>query len=387
MLGSLPPLRALSAYCAALTGALARQGPVTFISFRKIYPAYLYPGGGLQEDRSFPPLECPGLRIHRRLTWYNPATWLREGFLTRSALLHAQWWSLPLLPVYLAVCAGFKARGKPVVFTVHNVHSHDGSPFFVAASRQLFRLGDHFIVHSQQNQAQMTRVYGIDPARVSRIPHGPLGFRVRGGGDGQAVRELFGFGPRDQVVLIFGAIRPYKGVDTALEAFWKLLETHPGTRLLIAGMPWEPWERYARIIRELGIGDRVTTHLRFIPAEEVHRFFLAADLVVLPYRRFESQSGVGAAALSFGKPLIVTRVGGLPELVRDPRFVVPPDDPASLARAMSLALGTPGVLREMRAAGKDIASEMNWSAIARQTWMVYDRVLAREAEPGARVRI
>jgi hypothetical protein len=96
LLGTLPPLRGLSSYCREFALALADTRPVAFISFNKLYPASLYPGGGLKEDVSFPVTEHGNLTVRRCLCWYNPLTWLFEGLLTPGILLHAQWWSLPL---------------------------------------------------------------------------------------------------------------------------------------------------------------------------------------------------------------------------------------------------------------------------------------------------
>ncbi|MCP4694635.1 MAG: glycosyltransferase family 4 protein, partial [Desulfobacterales bacterium] len=253
MLGSLPPLRALSGYCLALAAAMAEQGEIEFISFKEIYPRRLYPGGGLRDDHTFPAMDQPALTVRRKLTWSNPLTWISEGLFTRAPLLHAQWWSLPLGLIYFFVCGGFKLRRKPVVFTVHNVLPHDASPLFIHVSRLLFRLGDHFIVHTEQNRRQLMAHYRIPADRVSLIPHGLLDFHVNSEADRTAIRREMGFRPGDKVILLFGAIRSYKGVDTALEAFSRVYEKIPRARLLIAGKTWEDWTPYARRIEALNI--------------------------------------------------------------------------------------------------------------------------------------
>lgn len=378
ILGSFPPIRGLSSYCFQLALAMAELGQVEFISFKKIYPPFIYPGGGLKDDHTFPATGHSNLSVRRRLTWYNPMTWFVEGFFTRAELLHAQCWSLPLLLVYAVVCSGFKLRGKPVVFTVHNVLPHERSYLHVYASRMLFRLGDHYIVHSESNRAQLIRFYGISPQQVSLIPHGPLDFHVRDEMDRQASRKELGFHPDDRVILLFGAIRPYKGIDTALRAFAKVLKEIPQARLLIAGKLWEGWEVYARIIDELGVGRRVKTNLTYIPSAEVYKFFVTSDLVVLPYHHFESQSGVGAIAVSFHKPMIVTKVGGLPELVEDSRLVVPPMDPNALAQAIIKCMKNDARLEAMSAGAEALAARLAWPAIAKKTWEVYQTVLGLE---------
>jgi len=377
MLGSLPPLRALSSYCLALALAVAELGKVEFLSFKKIYPAFLYPGGDLKNDYTFPEIGHTCLAVDRRLTWFNPVTWVAAGFSTHGDLLHAQWWSLPLWLVYMCVCGGFKLRGKPVVLTIHNVLPHESSFLHSMASRVLFKLGNHFIVHSKQNMTQVMRHYNVPAHMLTCIPMGPLDFHVPHNIDRDRVRGEMGFNKECKVVLLFGNIRHYKGIDTALQAFAKVVDEIPESRLVIAGKLWESWMPYERWTEKLGIKDYVSTYLKYIPAGEHYRFFCASDLVILPYRYFDAQSAVGAAALSFGKPIIVTNVGGLPEYVEDRRFVVPPKDPAALAAAMVECLKDKSQLQAMSKSSRNIATRLAWPTIAEKTWAVYGKVLGK----------
>jgi len=371
----MPPLRGLSSYCLELALALADTISVEFISFKKLYPAFAYPGGGLNEDDTFPEIRHPNLNVNRHLTWYNPISWIKAGLFNTAQLLHAQWWSLPLFPVYLAVCGAFKARGKPVVITVHNTKTHEKSVLYQLISRIVFKLGDHFIVHTAVNKQQLIADYGIPADKISLIPHGTLDFHVKQKIDREPIRTAFGFNPASKVILLFGAIRSYKGIDIALRAFATVRNDVPESRLLIAGKLWESWEPYSRSIKELHIQDAVSTHLDYIPSGDVYKFFAAADMVILPYHRFDSQSGVGATAVSFRKPLVVTRVGGLPDLVADPRYVVPPGDPAALANVLIECLNNPGRLRDMASGADRVARELTWSAIVKKTTSVYRKVL------------
>jgi glycosyltransferase involved in cell wall biosynthesis len=374
MLGSLPPLRALSSYCLEHASAIAVSVNVQFISFKKIYPSVLYPGGNLNNDYTYPIISNPNLRVRRRLTWYNPLSWFMEGFFADGKLLHAQWWSPPLALIYFVVCLGFKLRRKPVIFTIHNIFQHDKHHIYEIFSRLLFKLGDHYIVHSESNRRQLSRYFGIQNERISIIPHGPLDFHVQNGKDREKIRRKIGFNPRDKVILLFGTVRPYKGIDVALKAFSKVLKKIPEARLLIAGKLWEDWRPYDRLIKDLGITDYVKTYLEYIPSNEVHAFFLASDLVLLPYHHFDSQSGVGATAISFHKPMIVADTGGLPELVNDRRYVVPPRDAESLANRVVYCLADSARLDEMSAKAKEIAESIAWSVIAEKTLSLYDEV-------------
>jgi glycosyltransferase involved in cell wall biosynthesis len=375
MLGSMPPLRALSSYCLELALAIAELGKIQFLSFKKLYPSMVYPGGDLQEDHSFPALGHPNLTVKRHLTWYNPITWFMEGFLTRADLLHAQWWSSPLCMIYAVVCLGFRLRHKPIVFTVHNVLPHDHTALHVMISRILFKFGSHFIVHSVPNREQLIKHYHVPFEQVTQIPHGPLDFHVRADVDREKVREEMGFNSDDKVILLFGTIRPYKGIDTALRAFAQIIKRIPEARLLIAGKLWESWSPYQRIIDELNLGERIKTYLEYIPSGGVCRYFEASDMVVLPYNDFDSQSGVGATAISFRKPMIVTDVGGLPELVGDRRYVVKAKDPVALSEIIVDCLRNPVRFSEMAFAAGMVAEDMAWHSVAMKTWSVYNKVL------------
>lgn len=374
-LGTLPPLRGLSSYCLELALAMAETESVDFISFKKLYPTVLYPGGDLKEDPTFPSVCHPNLSVDRRLTWSNPLSWFAAGFSTRADLLHAQWWSVPLFPIYFVVCGIFRLRRKPVVITVHNTRPHEKSSFFHPFSRLLFKLAQHFIVHTASNKNQLTDEFGIHADRVSFIPHGALDFHVRKKIDRDLIRREMGFKPDNKIILLFGSIRPYKGIDTALKAFAEVLIKVPESRLLIAGKLWETWKPYGDLIKKLNIEGAVSTRLEYIPSGEVYRYFSAADLVLLPYRHFDSQSGAGATAISFRKPLIVTGVGGLPDLVSDRRFVVSPQDSSALSEVIVECLSTPGRLKSMAAEAEIVSRKFTWTDIAGKTRVVYRKVL------------
>ena len=379
VLGTLPPLRGLSSYCREFAIAMANTRRVEFLSFKKLYPSALYPGGKLKEDNSFLPVEHDHLTIRTRLKWYNPLTWLIEGMTATGDMLHAQWWSLPLAPIYMTLCMCFKLRKKPVVLTVHNVMPHERSRLYKTVSAVLFRLGNHFIVHTERNRQQLMAQYGVSPQRISVIAHGPLEFFTAADKDRKAFRQELGVSENEKMLLCWGAIRPYKGLDTMLTAFAKILERLPNTRLVIAGKCWESWSRYQSLIDQLHIGERLILHLRYVPAGEAAGYFVAADLVLLPYHHFDSQSGVGAAAVAFKKPLIVSDTGGLPDFVRNRRWVVPPGNSDVLADVITDCLSDGRCLDAMTQDSAEIAADLSWSGIVKKTNFVYRHLMRGEA--------
>lgn len=375
MLGCLPPLRGISSFCRELALSVCRLAPVEFISFRALYPRLLYPGGVTTDETALMPA-AEGLSVRRTLCWYNPAGWLAEGLRVRADVVHVQHWSLPPVPACWTVLAAARRRGARVVLTIHNPLPHSRSPGFVPALRALCRLADGFILHTEQGVRQVVDLLGLPAHSVRLVPPGVMP-AAPGGADPGAARRRLGLPPAAPVVLYFGAIRPYKGVNVLLRAFAGALGVVPEARLLIAGMAWAGWGRYGRLIGELGIGGRVHTFLRFIPEAQVADFFVAADVVVLPYTRFDSQSGVGMAALGYGKPLIVSRLGGLADLVSDGRFAVPAGDVEMLADRLALCLGDPAVLERMRADAAGRARAFSWERAAAQTVAFYHEVCER----------
>ena len=373
MLGSLRPLRGISAFCQPLAESVSRLVPVEFVSFKAMYPRFLYPGDSLTDETA--PLPAgPNLTVRRTLAWYNPFGWAFEGLRVRADVVHAQHWSLPLVPVYLTVLALARLRGARIVLTIHNTAPHTRSWAFVPALRALARLAHCCVLHSEYGREQAVELLGIPPGRVRVIALGAWSGVPAPAADRAAARVRLGLPDGAPVVLCFGALRPYKGVDVLMRAFAQALAAVPEARLVVAGKPWTDWAPYQALAEELGISGRLHAFPRFIPEAEVADFFAAADLVVLPYAQFDAQSGVGMVALGYGKPLLVTRVGGLPELVSDPRFVVEPNDAAMLADRLALCLREPGVLERMQADAAERARAFSWERVAVATVSLYEEL-------------
>jgi glycosyltransferase involved in cell wall biosynthesis len=190
---------------------------------------------------------------------------------------------------------------------------------------------------------------------VHVIPHGALDALTAV--EGAPPAELGA--PAGPVVLFFGLIRPYKGLDVLLEA-WRAAD-RGAAELWVVGMP--------RIDPSFIAGPNVKTALRFVSGAELAGAFRAADLVVLPYREID-QSGVLFTALAFGKPLLLTTVGGFSEI--DAAEHVPPGDPDALADALTRLLADPARLDELAAASRAAAAgPYSWDAIARRTLELY----------------
>jgi glycosyltransferase involved in cell wall biosynthesis len=334
MLGSFPPqAQGIQMYCRGLGEALSRVCALDAIGFRRMYPAFLFPGVKENFDPGKPPMQGEDLRVSHPLAWYAPWGWLAAALRVRADVFHLQWWSLPLFPVAALFVLVMRLRGIPVVITVHNVLPHERSRGFVGAGRWLCRRAVRVLVHSAVNREQLIAHYGVPPERVVLVPHGspaPEAMPER-----TAACARLGLRPERRYVLAFGVIRPYKGVGDLIDALARIAAPCPEVDLIVAGKPWVDWEPYAARIAAHGLDARVHTFLDYIPETALGDYFAVADLVALPYTHFDAQSGVGAQALPYGKPLLVSQTGALPEWVdHAPAWLVPPSSPAALAERL-----------------------------------------------------
>jgi glycosyltransferase involved in cell wall biosynthesis len=377
MLGTLPPWRGVAAYTGHIVTEIDAIDSVDleFIDFTSLYPRFLYPGGD-PVDPSGRKLELKRVTVRRLLAWYNPLTWIWAGLTLRGQVVHAQWWTHALAPIYLVVLGLARLRGRRVVLTVHNVVPHDSSRWQQMLYKMVMRLADHFVVHAQRNVNALTALHHRAAGKTSVIPHGPNTGPREGAQGKPEARQALGLAGSDHILLAFGNIRPYKGLDVLLRATRRVLDAGRNVTLVVAGQPWGDFEPYHKLIADLRLERHVRMHLGFIPEADISTFFAAADLAVYPYLQFDAQSGAAIDALAHGVPAVVSDVGGLPDLVPDRRAVVPPNDPAALADAL-VSLLDDGALRERLARDSQrLAQELGWDRIAARTARLYQTLLA-----------
>ena len=279
---------------------------------------------------------------------------------SRSAdVVHFQWLALPQIDSYLLPrrTAGLPAR----VLTVHEVWPHEPTAGQLWAQRRLYDRFDAVVVHSEHGRAALMGELGFAAERVHVIPHGALSHLVAGEVAAPPFESSL------PVVLFAGLLRQYKGLDVLLEA-WRGLD---GAELWIAGMP-----RMETAALRATAPPGVRFDGRFISDAELCGYMRRADLVVLPYRKSD-QSGIALTALAFGKPLLVSDVGGLSELVTaGAARGVPPGDVGALRGALSELLADPRALGALAdGARKAAADRYGWDAIARQTLDLYRSLL------------
>ena len=285
---------------------------------------------------------------------------LRHRREARAAdVVHYQWLTLPALDALLL------PRGPRLVMTAHGfLRGAEGGP---AASRALERM-DAAVALSEYGAQRLRASGAIDPARVHVIPHGAFDYLTRLP-EAPLPAELEGAeGP---VILSFGLIRPYKGVDVLLRAFAEV----EGAELWVVGRPLGVDVAELERLAAAAPG-RVRLVTRFVAEAEVPAIFRRADVVALPYRDAE-QSGVLYTALAFGKPIVASDVGGFPEVVGEHGTgrLVPAGDAPALAAALTELVAQPAQRERMAAAALAAArGPYSWDEVARRTLDLYRRL-------------
>lgn len=380
LIGTLPPLKGVSPYCLALATALEEEVDLEFVGFLKLYPDFLYPGGSQSEKSSSFDGVLKGSRVRRILTYYNPLTWVWAGLTLRGHVVHLQWWSYVLAIPALVILLLSKLRNRRVVITAHNVLPHEVNRLTAFLNRVVLMFGDHIIVHNERNRAVLSELLNISPEDVSIIPHGVLQPAPVEGLTKTEARALLGIPTDARVVLFFGNIREYKGLDDLIAAMALVVKRDPRAYLVVAGQPWGPSDPYHQAVEMNGLTEHSLLNLEFVPADRVEAYFVSADVLALPYRYFDSQSGVAALALFFGVPMVVTRVGGLPEVCGDSSVVVPPEDALALSEALSEILQNDELRSTLAAKTVEKAASYQWTDIAKSTIKCYRKVLSAQPE-------
>jgi glycosyltransferase involved in cell wall biosynthesis len=341
--GPLPPLPGgISQHGAQLVRALAAEGhEVQAISWRAQYPRLLYRGQRVDPNAT----PFPGAR--HQMAWYDPGSWWRAGRAAHAADLLVLPWVTPVqAPAWRVLLAA--ARPTPAVAIVHNPIPHEQRPFDRALTRAVLGRLRGAVVHAQASVAPLGAI--VPGLPVAAVPH-PPNLEV-------PVAELPPAPPYR--LLFFGLVRPYKGLDIAIDALAKLVARGVDAELVVAGEFWGPVEPWRRQVESAGLGERVRLRPGYVPDAEVGGLLAATHLVVAPYRH-ATQSGIVPIAGRAGRAVVATSVGGLAEQVVEGvnGTLAAPSDAAALAAAVERALAELPALsagaRRMTATWSDVA--------------------------------
>ncbi len=378
--GTLPPIKAISHYCYFLVESLSKLVDLEFIGFKKIIPEFLYSGGTKEKNESA--VNLKNVETRMLISWYNPVSWIKTGLQCKGEIVHLQHWAYYSSAFYCVILPILKMRGKKIVLTIHNITPHTGDILSIVLDRTLnkllFPFADTFIVHNQRNKQKFMELYNIREERISIVTHGTLKPYGRITGVSQsAAKERFHISDEKKVILYFGYMWEYKGVDDLLQSLVFIKQQMKDVLLVIAGQPLNNWARYEKIIKENDLDEHVRTYLGYIPDSDIEYYFSCADVVVLPYKLhpFDTHGGVGALAIFFKKPVVVTDVGGLPEYVKDKRAIAKPNDPQDISAKLVNVLKDKKLLQKLSKDSEQLSTELNWDALAEKTFAIYEKML------------
>ena len=290
----------------------SRGHEVRIYTFTVQYPSLLFPGKTQYVTTPAP----EDLHIERVMNTVNPLNWLSLGLRLRREcpdMVVMKYWTPFMAPCFGTIARIARSNGvTKFVCQIDNVEPHEHHIIDRPCNHYYLGAVDGFVYMSEQVHGEL-KAYTAAPALFS--PHPMFENFGKAVERDEACRRI-GIDPAQRYTLFFGLIRDYKGLDLLLKAWAKWMPD--GRKLLIAGEFYASREKYISLIEELGLQDRVVLHDRFVADEDVKYYFSAADALVLPYRT-ATQSGVTQIAYNFSLPMIVTRVGGLPEIVPDGR--------------------------------------------------------------------
>jgi glycosyltransferase involved in cell wall biosynthesis len=272
-----------------------------------------------------------------------------------------------------------KLSGVKLVYTAHNILPHERSKSDRFIQSLVYKSAAAIIVHSAYIKNKLLNNFNINGTKVHVIPHGNFDIYIPENRVTKTnARKALNLKQDDKVLLFFGYIREYKGLDILLDAFDKAKDCDADLKLIIAGMPYnnELKSRYIERITAIDAGERIITHFSFIPSDEVQNYFEGCDIVMLPYKAID-HSGIIHLAYSFCRPVIVSAVGDFPETVEDGKsgLVFNEYTPEKLSEIILSAVKDKSELEKMGAYAKHLNdTKYSWVDIGKQTTEVYRRL-------------
>ena len=313
MIGPVYPYKGgISHYTGLMYRALAKKNKVKMISYKLQYPKFLFKKE--QKDYSNKSFEIKDTRY--LINTANPINCVMVASRIRRMkpdLVIFQWWHPYFAPCYW-IMETFLGKKIKKMFLCHNVFPHERFPMDKFLTRLVLKQGDYFITQSSMDSEDLHFIKK-EPKYIQTVHPTYNAFKMKDMSKEEA-RDILDIPTDEKVLLFFGFVREYKGLKHIIHALPAIVKEIPNVRLYIVGDFDGNKERYLEIIKAKNVENHVRIFDGYIPDDEIEKFFAACDLVVLPYES-ATQSGIVQIAYGFRKPVIVTDVGGLPEVVKD----------------------------------------------------------------------
>jgi D-inositol-3-phosphate glycosyltransferase len=359
---------------AALNDRLAQEltkdgHETTLVSFSLQYPNFLFPGKTQYATTPRP----EGLRVLELINSINPLNWISTGFKLRKMkadLILVRFW-LPFMgPSTGTVCRIAKSKHTKVIAITDNIIPHEKRPGDMLFTRYFTQACDGFLAMSECVYQELDQFRKNKPKQLS--PHPIYDHYGKSISREDALTNL-NLDPKYRYILFFGFIRDYKGLDLLLEAFAQIDYKKLKIRILVAGEFYSNEKKYTDLIEHLNLKHEVILRTDYIPDNEVNSFFCASDLIAQPYKT-ATQSGVTQIGYHFDKPMLVTNVGGLAEIVDHNKggYVVPPTS-SDVALALEDFFNM-NRKHKMEAHVEISKERFSWSYFCRSIMKIYEQI-------------
>jgi len=367
---TLPPLIGVSENLVGLAGELKKYVNFEIISFRSLYPRFLHPARKtLTPEWRF---DDPEIRYYYIMKYYNPLSWVYAGFKARGKIFHFHYWNSFLYFFYFPVVKLGKLRKKKILFELHNIETHEKNRLDKLSLDWIVEVSDAIVLHTKEMKEILEQRY---PGVSDKVFVVPLGIYIFYGKpvEKNLARAKLGLTPEDRVLLFFGNIRPYKGLEVLVDALEILVRKGKQYTLVVAGRDWGLWESIEKRIYEKGIHEYVKAFPRYIPKEDVKYFFSAADVLVLPYIKFSSQSAAVLVSLNFDLPFLAPDFECFKEFPGE-KFLFKSGSPDSITEYIERFFEDENFRKALMEVVLKKKSEYSWATIALKFKEIYENL-------------
>lgn len=333
MIGPSYPFRGgISHYTTILFKSLRKKHQTKFYSFKRQYPRFIFPG---KTDKDLSNASIKDDDIKSVLDSMNPFSWLHVAVKTikdKPDLTIFPWWVIFWAPQFLTIITLLKIFSKTkILFICHNVVEHEASLFKKIFSKMVLSKGDFFIVHSDEEKNRLIDLIG--ERNITETYHPTYKEFNTDEIPINKAKEKLGIKDKN-IMLFFGFVRKYKGLKYLIEAMPKIIE-ELDVKLIIAGEFWDDKNEYLKQISDLNLKDNIILVDNYIPNEDIPYYFYASNIVILPYTSVTG-SGLIQLAYGFNKPVIVSDIGALSQVVINKKtgFLVKQKNANDIAKAV-----------------------------------------------------
>jgi glycosyltransferase involved in cell wall biosynthesis len=322
-----------SLFISYVADSLKREFDVKVINYKLLYPSILFPGT-TQFDHSN--VFIKKVENERVINSINPFTWIKAAIKIRKEkpdLIVFNWWhpffSFCHFTISFLIKKGYRNK---ILFITENFVSHEGHLIDKLLTRIGLKNASAFLTLSDKVEKELRSSGYQEKIYRSELPIFEF---YKSDISEENTKERLGYSPENKILLFFGYVRKYKGLDLLIEAIPDIIKEIPEIRLLIVGEFYDDLSTYFERIKDLGVSDYVKIVNKFIPNEEVGKYYLASDLNVLPYRS-ATQSGILNVSYGFLKPVLVTNIEGLSEFVKDGKtgIIIESISPAAIVKGV-----------------------------------------------------